>query len=472
VQRATGQRATAQRATGQRTTGQRWRRAGGLAAAGLLAMTLAACGGGGSGSGESTVTVAYRQFGGTRVQENYLTQIKAQFEQAHPGVTLDLQPIQASENEYFTKLQLQMRTPRTSPDVVYEDTFLINSDIEAGYLRPLDDRLAAWPEWSQFQETAKGAARALDGQTYGVPDGTDTRGVWFNKEIFARAGLPADWQPRTWDDLLSAARTIKATVPGVIPFNVYAGKGVGEAASMQGFEMLLYGTGDTLYDQAQQKWVVESSGFTDALQFLRTVYSEGLGPTPQQALDPNWTNTTTEQLIPQGQIAISMEGSWISQDWLETGPNPWPEWSTVMGWTAMPTQTGQAPGQVSMSGGWTWAIPQNADNPDMAWEFIKLVSNRESQLKWAIENVQIPVRKDVADDPSYTGANPSNEFFSSLVPITSYRPAYSLYPRVSNEIQVATEAVIIGSDVATAARNYDEQVRSLAGDAVIAASGS
>ena len=437
-----------------------------------LALTLAACGGD-SGGGASTVTVTYRQFGSDKVQETFLDGVKAEFERLHPGVTLDIQPIQASENDYFTKLQLQMRTPRTSPDVVYEDTFLINSDIEAGYLRPLDDRLASWPEWNQFEETAKGAARALDGKTYGVPDGTDTRGIWFNKQIFAQAGLPADWQPRTWDDLLSAARTIKAAVPGVIPLNVYAGKGVGEAASMQGFEMLLYGTGDTLYDQATKKWVVGSQGFRDALAFLRTVYSEGLGPTPQQALDPNWSNTVPEELIPKGQVAIAMDGSWQSNNWLESSATRWPEWSTVMGWTATPTQTGQEPGRVSMSGGWTWAIPQNADNPDMAWEFIKLVSNRENQLKWAIENVQIPVRKDVADDPSYTAANPTNEFFSSLVPITTYRPAYALYPRVSNEIQVATESVITGAaDVATAASNYDEQVRSMAGDAVQTASGS
>jgi ABC-type glycerol-3-phosphate transport system substrate-binding protein len=43
-----------------------------------------------------------------------------------------------------------------------------------------------------------------------------------------------------------------------------------------------------------------------------------------------------------------------------------------MGNAAMPTQNGQAPGKVSMSGGWTWAIPKNAGNPDKAWEFIKL----------------------------------------------------------------------------------------------------
>ena len=437
----------------------------------MLAATLAACGGGESDS--SSVTVTFRQFGNDRVMENFLTDAKAEFEQAHPGITIDLQPIVASNDDYSTKLQLQMRSPRTSPDLVYEDTFLINSDIEAGYLRPLDDYIAAWPDWNNFVDTAKAAGRALDGKTYGIPTGTDTRGVWFNKEILAQAGLPADWKPTTWDDLLTAARAIKAAVPDVIPFSIYAGTPLGEAASMQGFEMLLYGTGDTLYDHASQKWVVGSQGFRDALQFLRTVYSEGLGATPQQVLNPNWNDTVAQELIPQGKVAIAVEGSWLSNNWLESGANPWPQWNTVMGWTGMPTQTGQAPGQVSMSGGWTWAIPQNADNPDMAWEFSKLLNDREHQLKFAIDEVQIPVRKDVTADPSYAQANPSNEFFASLVPITNYRPAYAVYPRISNEIQVATESVITGTaDVEAAAAQYDNQVRAIAGDAVVAAAGS
>lgn len=181
-----------------------------------MTAVLAACGGGGESEG-STVTVTFRQFGNDRVMENFLKDAKAEFEQAHAGTTIDLQPIVASNDDYSTKLQLQMRSPRTSPDLVYEDTFLINSDIEAGYLRPLDEYISAWPEWNNFVDTAKAAGRALDGKTYGIPTGTDTRGIWFNKEILARAGLPAEWQPTTWNDLLTAARAIKAAVPDVIP---------------------------------------------------------------------------------------------------------------------------------------------------------------------------------------------------------------------------------------------------------------
>lgn len=445
-----------------------------LAAVGLLALTGCGSGsGGGSGGDKSKVTVTYQQFGGSHAQEQFLTGVKAEFEKANPGVTLDLEPITASENDYYTKLQLQMRSSNTSPDVVYEDTFLINSDIQAGYLQSLDDHLNGWSDWNNFTPTAKGAARALDGKTYAVPDGTDTRAIWFNKDILAKAGLPADWQPKSWNDLLSAARTIKAAVPGVIPLNIYAGKGLGEATSMQGFEMLLYGTGSTLYDSQSQKWVVGSKGFTDALSFLQTVYNEKLGPTPQQVLDPNWNNTVAQQLVPTGKVAISVDGSWVSHNWLATDAAPWPQWKNVMGNAYMPTETGQAPGKVSMSGGWTWAIPKNSDNADKAWAFIQMVSDREHDLKWDIANVQIPVRADVASDPSYLAANPTNKFFASLVPITTYRPAYAVYPRISNEIQVATESVVTGSsDVPTAASAYNDQVKSIAGDAVMTAAGS
>ena len=439
----------------------------------LLAIALAACGGGPDKAAASKITVTYKQTGGNPVYEQFLGAAKAEFERANPGITVNLQPITATDSDYLTRLQLQMRSPRTSPDLVYEDTFQINSDIEAGYLRPLDDQLNAWPDWHQFSDTAKGAGKALDGKTYGVPDGTDTRGIWFNKEIFAKAGLPTEWQPKTWDDVLSAARTIKAKVPGVIPFNVYSGKAVGEAASIQGFEMLLYGTGDTLYDLPARKWVLGSKGFIESLQFVKTVFSEQLGPTPQQALDPNWQYKVGQQLLPKAELAIDLDGSWISHYWRPTDAAPWPRWSTVLGTAAMPTQTGQAPGRVSMSGGWTWAIPKNAANPDKAWEFIKLISDRQHHVTWDIANTQIPVRTDVASDPSYLAANPTNAFFSSLVPVTHYRPAYALYPRISSEIQVATESVMTGTaDVASAARTYDDRVKAIAGDAVMTAAGS
>ena len=433
-----------------------------LVALALAATTLTACGGG-SGSDPDTVKVSFKQStdNSVKVMDTYLADIKKQFEKAHPGKKVELVPIKAPDSEYYTKLQQMLRSPKTAPDLVYEDTFLINSDITSGYLKPLDPYLAKWPDWNRFIDTAKAAAKGEDGKTYGVPDGTDTRGLWFNKDIFDKAGLPADWQPRTWDDVLTAARTIKKKVPGVIPLNAYTGKPVGEAATMQTFEMLLYGTGDgrtdPLYDKNSKKWIAGGKGFEDALSFVETVYEEKLGPDVSDALDPNVMTRVRGEWLPQGKLAIALDGSWLPQDWLPGSGHEWPEWSEKLGLAAMPTQNGQSPGKVSMSGGWTWSIPAKAGNPDLAFEFVKTMQTKANAQKWYVANSGIAVREDVAEDPAYVDAQPGIKFFTDLVSTTHYRPAYPAYPKVSTAVQEAMEGVTTGdTSVAEATSSYTD----------------
>ena len=351
-----------------------------LAVTAVLAVgTLTACGSG-AGDDKNTLEIAFPKDTNNKVtlRDDYIKYVAKQFEKAHPGKKVKLVPIQASQQDYYTKIQQMMRSPKTAPDLVYEDTFLIKSDIKSGYLQPLDPYLEEWKDWDRFEPNAKTAAKT-DGKTYGVPDGTDTRALWFNKNLFKKAGLPTDWKPKTWEDVLDAARTIKRKVPGVVPFNVFTGKGAGEAAAMQGLQMLLYGTGENpLYEPGSKKWVANGKGFRDSLEFVDTVYSEKLGPDVSEALSPNIQTRAPTQFLPDEKMAIALDGSWLGQHWLKTGgETPWPEWSKTMGQTPMPTQHGQAPGSVSMSGGWTWSIPKNSGNHDLAWKMIETFQEGE-----------------------------------------------------------------------------------------------
>ncbi|PWD51328.1 sugar ABC transporter substrate-binding protein [Serinibacter arcticus] len=446
-----------------------------VTATAALALVLAACSGGGDGGdsgdgsgGDMTITVAYQKTDAFFQLHDLLTKSKAEFEEANPGYTIELEPIAAQETDYFTKLALMNGSPDTAPDIIYEDTFQVRPDAAAGYLLPMDDYLAEWEDWGQFPEGIREAGKGDDGSIYGVSMGTDTRGVYFNKDIFEQAGLPVDWQPETWDDLLEAARAVKEAVPDVIPINIYSSKAQGEAASMQGFEMLLYGTEDTLYDADEGKWIVGSQGFTDSLTFLKTLQDEELAPSLEDALDTNLPNRVSGELLPQGKLAIAVDGSWVPGGWM-AGDNAWPEWQEVMGMAAMPTQNGQEPGSTSMSGGWLLSIGANADDPQAAFDFIALTLNEENSFKFATENSQIAARDDVAANPEYVSFNPSFEFFSSLVPTTHFRPATPDYAQISNNIQVAAESVITGQATPEqAAATYDEAVTRVVGEENVA----
>jgi multiple sugar transport system substrate-binding protein len=435
-----------------------------------LAATLQACGGpASSGNGPVTITVAFQQFGPPPYPEQaWWTQVKQQVEKANPNIKVKLEPIVADEGSYYTKLDLMMRSASTTPDIVREDSFLVGSDVTAGYLAPLDSYLSGWSEYSQQWFPGMQKITTFNGHNYGVMDGTDVRLIWYNKNIFQRAGLPTDWQPKTWADILSAAQTIKNKVPGVIPMNLYSGIAMDEASSMQGFEMLLYGTKNPLYDYSTQKWVTSSPGFLDALNFVKKVYnpSDLLGPTNDIALSTQAANTIDQQLIPQGKVGIDIDGSWVSSNWYSTGPAPWPQWQQVMGTAKMPTEFGQAPYYVTLSGGWAYSITAKSPHPNQAFQVLQTAFSKDLLATYDVQAGQVAPRQDIVNVSEYQNA-PLNPFFTSLVAFTQFRPAFPAYPKISLQIDAAMQHVMSGQSAADAMNAYAQSVQSIVGASAV-----
>lgn len=418
-------------------------------------------------SSAKTIKISYIKTDAFTALDTLFNSVKPVFEKAHPGVTVKLEPIAATDDDYKTKLALSHRSAETAPDVFYEDTSNVRSDADAGYLLALDDYVAKWKDWSQFTDAAKQAGQGDDGKIYSISLGTDTRAIWYNKIVLTKAGVDVPWVPKSWQDILDAAKKIKATQPGVVPFNIYAGTGTGEGSNMQGFYELLYGTelgANSLYDSSSSKWVVGSKGFVESLQFLKTLYDDQLALTPAQALDPNIWKEVFGTMFPQAKLGGTIEGSYTPSFWVKGGSFEWADYATDMGATAFPTQNGQAPGGVSMSGGWTLAVGAKSANPQLAFDFMAEALSFKNALEYDNANAQIAVRKDVAADPSYTAANPFVQAVTDLVAVTHFRPATSIYNQISVEVQKASEAVITGKmSPQEAAAAYDKAVTGIAG---------
>ena len=428
------------------------------------AIALTACSPADPGNPSKTVKVAYQKTDSFTALDTMFQAAKQEFEAANQGVTVELQPIQANDDDYGTKLALALRSPSTAPDVFYEDSFKVRSDVDAGYLLNLDSHLEGWEEWDRFDDGAKAAGRADDGGTYAVPLGTDTRAIWYNRKVLEAAGVTLPWEPRSWQDILDTARKIKANDPTVIPFNMYAGKGTGEGTVMQSFYELLYGTGSDLYDEESKKWVVGSAGFQDSLDFLKTLYDEQLAVSPADALDANVWKKVFGEWFPNAKLGATVEGSYAPSFWQDGGSYEWPGYEQDIGVAPFPTQNGQEPGAVSMSGGWTLAVGAETKEPELAFSFLTTALNKKNSLAFTVESSQIAVRKDVAADTGYLDANPFVRDVSELVSVTRYRPATSDYPRISAAVQEATEAVITGTrSPQEAAADYDAAVKDVVG---------
>ncbi|CAH0346489.1 ABC transporter substrate-binding protein [Bacillus sp. CECT 9360] len=418
------------------------------------------------GKKKEEISITFRSGGGSN---QGLTQwlegeVIPEFEKDHPNASIKLAPLNVSEGDYFAKIALMLKSKNTAPDLVTEDTFMVNSDASAGYLESLDEEVKDWDEWDNFTENVKNGVMAQDGKVYGVPYNTDSRGIWYNKDIFKKAGLPVPFEPKTWDDILQAARTIKEKSPGIVPIWMNSGKATGEATSMQTFEMLLYGTKTPLYDHENKKWIVKSDGLLNTFKFIDTVYEDKLGPELSQVLNGQGGAIAYQQLMPKGKLAMGIDGIWQTGTWREEGPAPWPEAFDTLGFAPMPTENGDAPGIVTMSGGWAFSIPKNSGNKDLAWEFIKFASSKEKNLSLLKKDRSLTPRDDVAQEPEYQEM-PMFKEATELLENAQFRPAVDKYPNVSTQIQSLVEDV--ATDKITpekAAEQYQKNVTNIVGE--------
>ena len=69
-----------------------------------------------------------------------------------------------------------------------------------GYLQPLKPEDVGY----STEDFWPGAMKAVtwEGVTYGIPTNNETMAFIWNKDIFQKAGLPTDWQPNNWADIL------------------------------------------------------------------------------------------------------------------------------------------------------------------------------------------------------------------------------------------------------------------------------
>ncbi|MFG2294066.1 extracellular solute-binding protein [Streptomyces sp. NPDC048603] len=256
-------------------------------------MTLTAgCGAlGSSGDNEVTLRVVAADYGDSPQNSSaaYWKNLAADFEKANPGVKVEVSVYSWSEVDAKVA---EMVEAGKAPDIaqigayadyaadgkLYRADELLSVRTEADFLGPLAD------------------AGMVDKVQYGLPFVASTRLLFYNRTLFADAGIigrggkvdgtgggagGAEWKPKTWADLEAAAKKLKAK--GVkTPFALPLGREEAQAETML---WLLAGGGG--YTDTEERYAIDSPANVRTFEWLRDkLYGQGLtGPVEPAKLD-------------------------------------------------------------------------------------------------------------------------------------------------------------------------------------------
>ncbi len=237
----------------------------GLAIGAAAAIALAGCSSSSSGtkssSGATTLTFFGADYGTgpANSTQKYWTAIASAFHKANPSITVSVQTVDWTD--FPDKVQTLVQN-KQFPDILEGDTapqfaqsHLLYPDSQVLSPAVLHDLMPTFLKDGQYQ-----------GTDYGIPFTTSTRALYYNKKIFAAAGISSP--PQTWAQLRTDAAAIKA--------KGYVGYGMPLGSEEAQAEALLWFLGDGGgYLNASGKYAINSPQNVQALDFMSQLAKAG-----------------------------------------------------------------------------------------------------------------------------------------------------------------------------------------------------
>jgi raffinose/stachyose/melibiose transport system substrate-binding protein len=346
----------------------------GLAGAAAGAALLPACRKDGSSS--SSKTIHWWHIQNTDPMLSVWAGLAKDFEAAHPGVKVDITPL---ENEAFKAKLTTVTQAGNPPDLFHSwGGGVLEQQVRAGLVRELAGDAASFlgnvsPNGVKLYQ--------IDGKQYGTPYELGMVGFWYNKQLFAKAGVNAT--PKTWGELLAVIKQLKAA--SVVPIAL-AGGDKWPAHFYWSYLALRQG-GVAGMAEAAKTGAFDGPDFVTAGARLAELVA--LEPFQPGFLGAKYmANDGQSALMGNGQTAMELMGQWAptieaaySTDKKGIGDRlgffPFP---ALEGGRASPTEV--------LGGANGFAVGKNA--PPEVFEFLKFLLSPDSQRKAALAGV-LPV---------------------------------------------------------------------------------
>lgn len=291
---------------------------------------------------------------------------------------------------------------KVPPDLVRQDRFTIGDWASRDTFVPLDGHLAdpkrnapddPWRIDPKEYYPACWAEAVYGGRVYAIPDSTDDRLLYWNRDLFRKAGLDPERPPRTWEELEEFSEKLTRRRPdgtfetiGFIP--------VVPTHSNSWFYLYSWQNGGEFMSPDGRTCTLLNPNSLEALEWLTRFYDRMAGAETVMAFASTFQPNEQDPFI-TGKMAMKIDVNNHVRNLGRFGPNldfgvapaPVP--------AARLRQEGRfrgVPPFITWSGGFSYAIPVGSRHPEEAWTFIKWMNCLESrrifnqvQRKWNLD---------------------------------------------------------------------------------------
>ncbi len=350
----------------------------------------AASTGGGEAAAAGPVTITWALWGSPEEVASH-QRVADAFMQEHPDIKVEIwnQPW----DDYFTKIQALWASGDTKviPDIAFlwptpqyaAESVLENLD---PYIEKANYNLDDY--WPGLLESAK-----YNGSVYGFPRDIESNVIYYNKDMFDKAGVAYPSNDWTWDDFLAAAEKLtQKDASGNT--TVYA-----LAAEGGKWPKWVNQNGGAILDDYVNptKCMLTEPASVQGIQFFSDMMNNGLAMRPA---DLNQAGGDAA-VFSSGQAAMILQNSSRVSTFNQAGLN----------YDIAPAPIPAGGKRWNGAGGAAWVMSSGSDNKDAAWTFLQWLQSTDGGEKVYTEAGEIfPALQSVANSPAFmTDKPPANK---------------------------------------------------------------
>ncbi len=418
-----------------------------LVALTLVAVPLAACGGGGDDGTPSSDAfkehltdrgpITYVQ---GKVNDNATHGIIAKWNKLHPDEKVTLKEQTDEADQQHDDLVRNFDAKNADYDVVSVDLVWTAEFAAKGYLQPLEGDLAVDTD-GLLESAVKGAQ--YNGVQYASPTTSDGGMLYYRKDLVKTP-------PTTWKELFEDCKIAKQAKIDCYAgqFNKYEGLTVNASEAING-------AGGSIVDEDGKTPTVDSPEAAEGLQVLVDGFKSG--DIPKSAI------TYTEE---EGRSAFESGKLLFLRNWPYVyGLAASEASSKVKGKFDVAPLPGLNGVGASTLGGHNTAISAYSDNKATAIDFVNFLASEEIQKEYMEKGSLAPIRAEVYKDPALVKKYPYLPTLLTSIENAVARPITPFYQAVTKAIQDNAYAALKGN------KSSEEAVKDMAAAIQAASSG-